>query len=40
MTDDSACYRSAVFAEALGALKHRFIRPHLPQTNEKVERFN
>lgn len=41
MTDNGACYRSRVFAAALGAgVKHRFTRPYRPQTNGKVERFN
>lgn len=41
MTDNGACYRSHAFAGALGAdVKHRRTRPHRPQTNGKVERFN
>jgi transposase InsO family protein len=41
MTDNGACYRSHVFADALGAdIKHRRTRPYRPQTNGKVERFN
>lgn len=40
MTDNGACYRSKVFADALGQAKHRRIRPYRPQTNGKVERFN
>lgn len=41
MTDNGSCYRSRVFAAALGPdVKHRFTRPHRPQTNGKVERFN
>jgi len=41
MTDNGACYRSRVFATALGdAVKHRRTRPYRPQTNGKVERFN
>lgn len=40
MTDNGACYRSRVFATALGDAKHRFTRPYRPQTNGKVERFN
>jgi transposase InsO family protein len=40
MTDNGACYRSHAFADALGEVKHRRTRPHRPQTNGKVERFN
>jgi len=41
MTDNGSCYRSHVFAAALGeAVKHRRTRPFRPQTNGKVERFN
>jgi transposase InsO family protein len=40
MTDNGACYRSQVFREALGEIKHRRTRPYRPQTNGKVERFN
>jgi transposase InsO family protein len=41
MTDNGSCYRSKVFADALGKkVKHRFTRPYRPQTNGKVERFN
>lgn len=41
MTDNGSCYRSKVFADALGdGVKHRFTRPYRPQTNGKVERFN
>ena len=41
MTDNGACYRSHVFADALGeGVKHRRTRPFRPQTNGKVERFN
>jgi transposase InsO family protein len=41
MTDNGACYRSHVFAQALGeGIKHRRTRPYRPQTNGKVERFN
>ncbi len=41
MTDNGACYRSIVFAKALGKeVKHRLTRPYRPQTNGKVERFN
>ncbi|WP_426623129.1 IS481 family transposase [Leifsonia sp. McL0607] len=41
MTDNGACYRSKLFADALGTrVKHRRTRPYRPQTNGKVERFN
>ena len=41
MTDNGSCYRSHVFAAALGDdIKHRRTRPYRPQTNGKVERFN
>jgi transposase InsO family protein len=41
MTDNGSCYRSRVFATALGSdVRHRFTRPYRPQTNGKVERFN
>lgn len=37
MTDNGACYRSHVFAAALGQdVKHRRTRPYRPQTNGKV----
>ncbi|WP_299088337.1 IS481 family transposase [uncultured Microbacterium sp.] len=41
MTDNGACYRSHVFAAALGdGVKHKWTKPYRPQTNGKVERFN
>lgn len=41
MTDNGGCYRSHLFADALGpTIRHRRIRPYRPQTNGKVERFN
>jgi len=41
MTDNGSCYRSKVFAAALGKkIKHLRTRPYHPQTNGKVERFN
>ena len=41
MTDNGSCYRSKLFADALGkTIKHRRTRPYRPQTNGKVERFN
>lgn len=41
LTDNGSCYRSHAFDAALptGA-KHKFTRPHRPQTNGKVERYN
>jgi transposase InsO family protein len=41
LTDNGSCYRSKVFAQALGSdIKHKKTRPYRPQTNGKVERFN
>jgi transposase InsO family protein len=40
LTDNGACYRSGLFAEALGDAIHRRTQPYRPQTNGKVERFN
>lgn len=41
MTDNGSCYRSRLFATALGpGVEHRRTRPYRPQTNGKVERFN
>jgi transposase InsO family protein len=40
MTDNGACYRSSVFAAALGDARHVRTRAYRPQTNGKVERFN
>lgn len=40
LTDNGACYRSRLFAEALGQITHKRTRPYRPQTNGKVERFN
>jgi len=34
------CYRSNVFANALGTIVRKWTRPYRPQTNGKVERFN
>ncbi|ANB16222.1 Integrase catalytic region [Dokdonella koreensis DS-123] len=41
LTDNGACYRSALFARALRRLrlKHRRTRPYTPRTNGKAERF-
>lgn len=40
LTDNGSCYRSQLFAEALGDIKHRHTRPYRPQTIGKVERFH
>ena len=41
LTDNGSCYRSKLFAEALGEdIAHKRTRPYRPQTNGKVERFN
>ena len=41
MTDNGACYRSHLFAQALGQdVAYKRTRPYRPQTNGKVERFN
>ena len=40
LTDNGSCYRSHVFANALGGIEHRRTRPYRPQTNGKVERFH
>ena len=41
MTDNAKNYViSRAFQDALGHRKHQRIRPHRPQTNAKVERFN
>ena len=38
---NGSCYRSKVFADALGPeVTHKRTRPYRPQTNGKVERFN
>lgn len=40
ITDNGSCYRSRAFAGVLPAeTEHRRIRPHRPQTNGKVERY-
>jgi hypothetical protein len=38
--DNGSCYRSRLFDEVLGQIKHRKTKPYRPQTNGKVERFN
>jgi transposase InsO family protein len=40
LTDNAFAYRFRQFNEALAGVEHRFIRPHRPQTNGKVERFH
>ena len=41
MTDNGSCYRSFMFAAALGVrIKHKFTKPYRPQTNGKIERFH
>jgi transposase InsO family protein len=41
LTDNGSCYRSRLFADALGdTVAHKRTRPYRPQTNGKVERFN
>jgi len=41
LTDNGSCYRSKLFAAALGeGVTHKRTRPYRPQTNGKVERFN
>ncbi|WP_280430367.1 IS481 family transposase [Nocardia brasiliensis] len=40
LTDNGSCYRSHVFKQALGPIKHKRTRPYRPQTNGKVERFH
>jgi transposase InsO family protein len=40
VTDNGACYRAHVFAEALGTSRHQRITPYTPRHNGKVERYN
>lgn len=40
VTDNGACYRSKVFAEAVTPARHQRIRPYTPRHNGKVERYN
>jgi transposase InsO family protein len=40
LTDNGGCYRSRLFDEVLGEIKHRRTKPYRPQTNGKVERFH
>ena len=40
VTDNGACYRSRVFAEAVLPARHQRITPYTPRHNGKVERYN
>jgi transposase InsO family protein len=40
ITDNGSCYRSRLFNEALGVIRHTYTRPYRPATNGKVERYN
>ena len=40
VTDNGACYRSKVFAEAVLPARHQRITPFTPRHNGKVERYN
>lgn len=40
ITDNGACYRSAVFASALEGAEHRRTKPYTPDHNGKIERYN
>ncbi|GAA1738569.1 IS481 family transposase [Microbacterium paludicola] len=40
VTDNGACYRSKVFAEAVLPVRHQRITPYTPRHNGKVERYN
>lgn len=40
ITDNGACYRSKVFAEAVLPARHQRITPYRPRHNGKVERYN
>lgn len=40
ITDNGSCYRSRLFNEALGTIRHTYTRPYRPATNGKVERYN
>jgi transposase InsO family protein len=40
LTDNAFAYRYRQFNDALGGIEHRFIRPHTPRTNGKIERFH
>jgi transposase InsO family protein len=36
LTDNGSAYRSKLFAQALGSIKHKRTRPYRPQTNGKA----
>jgi transposase InsO family protein len=40
LTDNAWAYRYRTFNTALNGIEHRYIRPHTPRTNGKVERFH
>jgi transposase InsO family protein len=40
LTDNGSCYRSRLFNESLGSIRHTYTRPYRPATNGKVERYN
>jgi transposase InsO family protein len=40
ITDNAWAYKSRAMAAALGTIEHRYIKPHCPAQNGKVERFN
>jgi transposase InsO family protein len=40
LTDNAWAYRRTQFNTALNGIEHRYIRPHTPRTNGKVERFH
>jgi transposase InsO family protein len=40
ITDNGPCYRSRLFNDVLGPIRHTFTRPYRPATNGKVERYN
>lgn len=40
VTDNGACYRSKVFAEAMSNSRHQRITPYPPRHNGKIERYN
>ena len=40
ITDNGPCYRSRLFNQTLGSIRHTFTRPYRPATNGKVERYN
>ena len=40
ITDNGPCYRSRLFNETLGPIRHTYTRPYRPATNGKAERYN